>query len=87
MRKLPKFPINNYNDVKLFWKIASLETKSRKMWSNRHLKSFNWADWYEFEDNIAELYSQTSQLQVIVEKINDRLESYSLHKFRIINPN
>ena len=76
MRKLPKLPINNDNDLKLFWKIASLETKSRKMWSNRHLKSFSWADWYALEDDIAELYAQTSQLQAIVEKIADRLESY-----------
>ena len=74
MRKLPKFPINNDNDLKLFWKIASLETKSRKMWSNRHLKSFSWADWYALEDDIAELYGQTSQLQAIVEKIESRLE-------------
>ena len=72
MRKLPKFPINNENDLKLFWKIASLETKSRKMWSTRHLKSFSWADWYELEDDIAELYVQTSQLQAIVEKIANR---------------
>ena len=76
MRKLPKFPINNDNDLKLFWKIASLETKSRKMYSNRHLKSFSWADWYALEDDIAELYAQTSQLQAIVEKIADRLKSY-----------
>ena len=76
MRKLPQFPINNDNDLKLFWKIASLETKSRKMWSNRHLKSFSWADWYALEDDIAELYAQTSQLQAIVEKIADRLKSY-----------
>ena len=76
MRKLPKFPINNDNDLKLFWKIASLETKSRKMWSNRYLKSFSWADWYALEDDIAELYGQTSQLQAIVEKIADRLKSY-----------
>ena len=76
MRKLPKLPINNDNDLKLFWKIASLETKSRKMWSNRHLKSFSWADWYSLEDDIAELYAQTSQLQAIVEKIADRLKSY-----------
>ena len=76
MRKLPQFPINNENDLKLFWKIASLETKSRKMWSNRHLKSFSWADWYALEDDIAELYAQTSQLQAIVEKIADRLELY-----------
>ena len=76
MRKLPQFPINNDNDLKLFWKIASLETKSRKMYSNRHLKSFSWADWYALEDDIAELYSQTSQLQAIVEKIADRLKSY-----------
>ena len=76
MRKLPKFPINNDNDLKLFWKIASLETKSRKMWSNRHLKSFSWADRYALEDDVAELYGQTSQLQAIVEKIADRLKSY-----------
>ena len=76
MRKLPQFPINNDNDLKLFWKIASLETKSRKMLSNRHLKSFSWADWYALEDDIAELYAQTSQLQAIVEKIADRLKSY-----------
>ena len=76
MRKLPQFPINNDNDLKLFWKIASLETKSRKMWSNLHLKSFSWADWYALEDDIAELYAQTSQLQAIVEKIADRLELY-----------
>ena len=76
MRKLPQFPINNDNDLKLFWKIASLETKSRKMYSNRHLKSFSWADWYALEDDIAELYGQTSQLQAIVEKIADRLKSY-----------
>ena len=74
MRKLPKFPINNDNDLKLFWKIASHETKSRKMWSNRHLKIFSWADWYALEDDIAELYGQTSQLQAIVEKIESRLE-------------
>jgi hypothetical protein len=76
IRKLPQFPINNDNDLKLFWKIASLETKSRKMWSNRHLKSFSWADWYALEDDVAELYGQTSQLQAIVEKIADKLESY-----------
>ena len=76
MRKLPQFPINNENDVKLFWQIASLETKSKKMWSNRHLKSFSWADWYALEDDIAELYAQTSQLQAIVGKIADRLKSY-----------
>ena len=75
MRKLPQFPINNKNDLKLFWKIASLETKSRKMCSNRHLKSFSWADWYELEDDIAELYGQTSQLQVIIGKIAVRLKS------------
>ena len=74
MRKLPKFPINNDNDMKLFWEIASLETKSRKMWSNRHLKSFSWADWYSFEDDIAELYSQTSQLKKTIENIESRLE-------------
>ena len=76
MRKLPQFPINNGNDLKLFWKIASLETKSRKMWSNRYLKSFSWADWYALEDDIAKLYGQSSQLQAIVEKIADKLESY-----------
>ena len=76
MRKLPKFPINNDNDLKLFWEIASLETKSRKMRSNMYLKSFSWADWYSLEDDIAELYSQTSQLQVIVERIAGRLESF-----------
>ena len=76
MRKLPQFPINNDNDLKLFWKIASLETKSRKMWSNRYLRSFSWADWYELEDDIAELYSQTSQLQAIIERVADRLKSY-----------
>ena len=76
IRKLPQFPINNENDVKLFWQIASLERKSRKMWSNRHLKSFSWADWYALEDDVAEIYGQTSQLQVIVEKIADKLESY-----------
>ena len=76
MRKLPKFPINNDNDMKLFWEIASLETKSRKMWSNRCLKSFSWADWYALEDDIAELYSQTSQLQEIVKKIANKLEYY-----------
>ena len=75
MRKLPQFPINNKNDLKLFWKIASLETKSRKMCSNRHLKSFSWADWYELEDDIAELYGQTSQLQAIIGKIAVRLKS------------
>ena len=74
MRKLPKFPINNGNDLKLFWKIASLETKSRKMWSNRHLKRFSWADWYSFEDDSAELYSQTSQLKKTIENIESRLE-------------
>ena len=73
MRKLPMFPINNDNDMKLFWEIASLETKSRKMWSNRHLKSFSWADWYSFEDDIAELYSQTSQLKQAIENIESRL--------------
>ena len=76
MRKLPKFSINNTNDMKLFWQIASLETKSRKMWSNRHLKIFSWADWYALEDDIAKLYGQSSQLQAIVEKIADKLESY-----------
>ena len=30
MRKLPQFPINNDNDVKLFWQIASLEKKAEK---------------------------------------------------------
>lgn len=72
MRKLPKFPINNDNDLKLFWKIASHETKSRKMWSNRHLKSFSWADWYSLEDDIAKLYSQTSQFKSIIENINNK---------------
>ena len=74
MRKLPKFPINNDNDLKLFWKIASLETKSRKMWSNRHLRSFSWTDWYALEDDIAELYAQTSQLKQAIENIESRLE-------------
>ena len=74
MRKLPKFPINNGNDLKLFWKIASLETKSRKMWSNRHLRSFSWTDWYALEDDIAELYAQTSQLKQAIENIESRLE-------------
>ena len=46
------------------------------MWSNRYLKSFSWADWYALEDDVAELYGQTSQLQAIVEKIADRLKSY-----------
>ena len=76
IRKLPQFPINNENDVKLFWQIALLEKKSRKMWSNRYLKSFSWADWYALEDDIAKLYGQSSQLQAIVEKIADKLESY-----------
>ena len=76
IRKLPQFPINNENDVKLFWQIALLEKKSRKMWSNRYLKSFSWTDWYALEDDIAKLYGQTSQLQAIVEKIADRLKSY-----------
>ena len=74
MRKLPQFPINNDNDMKLFWEIASLETKSRKMWSNRHLKSFSWADWYALEDFIAELYSQTSQLKQTIKNVESRLE-------------
>ena len=70
------FTINNDNDLKLFWKIASLEGKSRKMLSNRHLKIFSWADWYALEDDIAEIYSQTSQLQEIVKKIANKLEHY-----------
>ena len=74
IRKLPQFPINNENDVKLFWQIALLEKKSRKMWSNRYLKSFSWADWYALEDDIAELYGQTSQLRQTIENIESRLE-------------
>ena len=76
MRKLPMFKINNDNDLKLFWKIASLERKSRKMFSNRRLKIFSWADWHALEDDIAELYSQTSQLQEIVKKIANKLKHY-----------
>ena len=72
MRKLPKFPINNANDMKLFWQIASLEKKSREMLRNRHLKSFSWADWYALEDDIAELYSQTNQIKYIIENINNK---------------
>ena len=75
MRKLPQFPINNDNDIKLFWKIASLETKSRKMRSNRHLKIFSWADWYALEDDIAELYSQTTNIQAMIKRVVQRLES------------
>ena len=74
IRKLPQFPINNENDVKLFWQIASLEKKSRKMWSNRYLKSFSWADWYALEDDIAKHYGQTSQLRQTIENIESRLE-------------
>jgi len=75
MRKLPQFPINNDNDLQLFWKIASLETRSRKMWSNRHFKSFSWSDWYSLEDDIAELYSQTTNIQAMIKRVVQRLES------------
>jgi elongation factor P--beta-lysine ligase len=75
MRYTPKFPIGSENDLKLFWKIASLEKTSRKMWGNRHHKGFSWVDWYALEEDIAELYTQTSQAQARIKKLVNRLKS------------
>lgn len=75
MRYMPKFPIVNDNDLKLFWKIASLEVRSRKMWSNRHYKSFSWSDWYSLEDDIADLYTQTKSTQDMIKRVVQRLET------------
>ena len=75
MRNIPKFPIVNENDVNLFWKIASLEVRSRKMWSNRHYKSFSWSDWYSLEDDIADLYTQTKSTQDMIKRVVQRLET------------
>ena len=75
MRNIPKFPIVNENDVNLFWKIASLEVRSRKMWRNRHCKSFSWSDWYSLEDDIADLYTQTKSTQDMIKRVVQRLET------------
>lgn len=75
MRNIPKFPIVNDNDLNLFWKIASLEVRSRKMWSNRHYKSFSWSDWYSVEDDIADLYTQTKSTQDMIKRVVQRLET------------
>ena len=75
MRYMPKFPIGSENDLKLFWKIASLEVRSRKMWSNRHYKSFSWSDWYSLEDDIADLYTQTKSTQDMIKRVVQRLET------------
>jgi hypothetical protein len=75
MRNIPKFPIVNDNDLNLFWKIASLEVRSRKMWSNRHYKSFSWSDWYSLEDDIADLYTQTKSTQDMIKRVVQRLET------------
>jgi len=75
MRNIPKFPIVNDNDLNLFWKIASLEVRSRKMWSNRHYKSFSWSDWYSLEDDIADLYTQTKSTQDMIKRVVKRLET------------
>jgi len=75
MRNIPKFPIVNDNDLNLLWKIASLEVRSRKMWSNRHYKSFSWSDWYSLEDDIADLYTQTKSTQDMIKRVVQRLET------------
>jgi len=75
MRNIPKLPIVNDNDLNLFWKIASLEVRSRKMWSNRHYKSFSWSDWYSLEDDIADLYTQTKSTQDMIKRVVQRLET------------
>lgn len=75
MRNIPKFPIVNDNDLNLLWKIASLEVRSRKMWSNRHCKSFSWSDWYSLEDDIADLYTQTKSTQDMIKRVVQRLET------------
>jgi hypothetical protein len=75
MRNIPKFPIVNDNDLNLFWKIASLEVRSRKMWSNRRYKSFSWSDWYSLEDDIADLYTQTKITQDMIKRVVQRLET------------
>ena len=75
MRNIPKFPIGNKNDLRLFWEIGSLEKISRKMWSNRYNKSFSWIDWYALEEDIAELYTQTSQAQATIKRLVDRLKA------------
>jgi len=72
MRTMPKFTISTANDLKLFCKITLLERKSKRMRNIGNLDNFSWADLYSLEDDIAKLYSQTSQFKSIIENINNK---------------
>jgi hypothetical protein len=74
MRTMPKFTIITTNDLKLFCKIALLESKSKRMRDIRNLDNFSWVDWYSLEDDIAKLYSQTGQFKDIIENINSKYQ-------------
>ena len=62
--------IKNKNDLMLHLKIAWLKRKS-----NKYKESSSWARWYSVEDDIAELYSQTTMFQVIIKRVAHKLGS------------
>ena len=64
---MSNFEIRNDDDLKLWFRIKSIEKKIDKL-GIMYSKGFNWLEWERLEDESASLYSQLSIYKDIVKK-------------------
>ena len=68
---MSNYEIRNDDDLKLWFRIKSIEKKMDKL-GPMYSKGFDWLEWESLEDESARLYSKLSIFEEIVIKIKSK---------------
>jgi len=77
LEQLKKYPIKEFNDLKLLIKINLIEYKIKKL-GPMYSKGFDWIEWDDLEDDLAALVSKTYHHRKIVKDILKRYDDEGL---------
>lgn len=72
LEQLKKYPIKEFNDLKLLIKINLIEYKIKRL-GPMYSKGFDWIEWDDLEDDLAALVSKTYHSR---ERVKDILKRY-----------
>jgi hypothetical protein len=62
------------NELELKKLIRDLAEIESHLWSQRYTKNFSWKAWYQINDDIAELSSQTLLSKLSIKRIFEKLK-------------
>lgn len=62
------------NELELKKLIRDLTEIESNLWSQRYTKNFSWKEWYQINDDIAELSSQTLLSKLSIKRIFEKLK-------------